>query len=827
MMTSPLAWRMYDHTLIFPADSLLNAWILSWDYHTLFTRPLDLFNANIFFPAAGTLALSEHMLGNLLIFGPVMFLTRNPIMAANAVVLASFVLSGVTMFALARSWTGRAFPSFVAGVIWAFAPPRIGQLGHMQLLSVQWIPLMVLFGDRFLRSGSLYAGLLAASFYMIQVLSSYYVGYAASLLAASYIAYVLLTDPASRRRTTLINAILLAVVVTSVIMPLSYPYLRQKRDFGLLSNDPRSVIALSADAAVSFLSIPWYGKNIYQGILGRFQSSAYAWEKWLFPGVLPIMLALIPTAALIRRLVRRRSAENPVAQRVAGRWGHHTACLHLLLIVVSFLMALGPYLVINGHVTSMPMPYLVFSWLVPGFSSMRVPARFGLLVPFGLAVLAGFGTAQLLDALEPAFARRPGLQRAARLTVASLLMAGLVVEFHFSPIPMDPIETGASIPATYRWLARQPRDGAVLEIPWSIPGDRWQDAIVRARYVYFSAYHRQPLVDGYSGYAPPSYDEIVGRLDRGPDRETIDYLGALGVRWVILHTAPESDQADHWEPARLLGLGLTPAAIFGSDIVYQLPRMETATTLDATIIAGNPLPAGRPVMLGLQLESRDRPWARPRSAAAWGAFVEWQDSRSGRSAAERVQLAPPLVVEPTHTAVISLPVHAPAAHGRYAVRLLSHSLGIDAPPVPVEVRGGPIPTSRDAPQLLSVSYVLERQVVGPTASEPLDVRLEARNTGQAVWLASGKGGRGMVRLAWRWLDEEGKTDSTGREPLRYDLFPGQTYVFTPRIIAPRTPGPYTLELGLVSEWVAWFSARGVPPVRLSLTVDTRKPTSSR
>lgn len=107
LMTHPLFFWMKDHTLIFPVDSLLNTWILTWDYHALGSRPLELFNANIFYPARNSLALSEHMIGNLPIFAPLMFLTQNPILAANGVVFASFVLSGISMFALVRYWTGR------------------------------------------------------------------------------------------------------------------------------------------------------------------------------------------------------------------------------------------------------------------------------------------------------------------------------------------------------------------------------------------------------------------------------------------------------------------------------------------------------------------------------------------------------------------------------------------------------------------------------------------------------------------------------------------------------------------------------------------------
>ena len=822
LMTAPLAWRMADHTLIFPPDSLLNAWILSWDYRALLAQPFALFDANIFFPAQGTLALSEHMLANLVVSAPVMAATGNPVLAANAVVLASFVLSGAFMFVLVRSWTGRAFPAFVAGLIWAFAPPRIGQLGHMQLLSVQWLPLVVLYGGRFLRSGSRRAGVLAVVFYVLQVLSSYYVGYAVTVVLACYVAYALLVGGASRRTRTLAEAAILLLLAGAVIVTVSWPYLRLKRDFGLLGSDLDYVVALSADLARSFLSVPAYGKNGYQSLLARFQSPEYGWEKWLYPGLLPIVLALIPIAGLLVHLVRRRQPSPEPAEASRSRSTRHLTAVHALIALVCLILALGPYLVINGHVTGVPLPYLALSRLVPGFSSMRVPARFGLLALFGLSVLAGLGTARLLDALDARARSRawPGAgARAARWATSSAIVLVLLAEFHFAPIPMDPIETSGSIPEVYRWLARQPSGGAVLEIPWAIPHDPLRDAVVRARYVYFSAYHRQPLVNGYSGYAPPSYAEITGRLGRGPDGETIAYLAALGVRRLIHHGDVRSDRVDRWQPARLRALGLVELARFGADTVFLVPAVETAPRLEGAVLTATTLPAGHPLTLGLECTSRHGSWARPPSSAAWHARVVWQDARSGSLIEDLRSFVPPLVVEAGRARVVGVATRTPTIPGRYALRVQWPSLAATTDPVLVDVREGPSPTSSDAPQLLSAGYDLSHQAGNPAASRPFALRLAALNSGRAVWLAQPRAGRGNVRLAWQWIDSGGRGHAPGREPLSHDVFPDQTYVFIPDVTAPSTPGRYTLEIGLVSEWVAWFSASGVQPLRVPLTVE--------
>jgi hypothetical protein len=301
VLTNPLLWKLTDHTLIHPADSLLNVWILSWDYHALASNPLGLFEASIFYPAKRALTFSEHMLGSVPLFAAAMSVTGNPILATNFVVVASFILSATTMFAFIFYWTHRFLPALIAGMIYAFAPPRIGRLSHMQLLSFQWLPLVFLFGHRFLESGSMRAGFLACGFYIVQVLTSYYIGYMVTVLLICFGAYYAIVF-GSLRDPGMIGKIAFLVLLAAVlIVPLSLPYVLQKRDTGLLAPDRAFLISTSADLASSFLSVPTYGRSVYHQLLAGFQSREYAWEKWLFPGAIPVLLAAVAVAGSCRR----------------------------------------------------------------------------------------------------------------------------------------------------------------------------------------------------------------------------------------------------------------------------------------------------------------------------------------------------------------------------------------------------------------------------------------------------------------------------------------------------------------------------------------------
>lgn len=54
--------------------------------------------------------------------------------------------------------------------------------------------------------------------------------------------------------------------------------------------------------------------------------------------------------------------------------------------------------------------------------------------------------------------------------------------------------------------------------------------------MYYATRHWQPLVNGYSGFAPPSYLELLDRLRSFPDEGSIAYLRARGVRYLLVHS---------------------------------------------------------------------------------------------------------------------------------------------------------------------------------------------------------------------------------------------------------------------------------------------------
>ncbi|MCB0195109.1 MAG: hypothetical protein KDJ65_24390 [Anaerolineae bacterium] len=149
-LTWPLVTRMATAVPNDIGDPLLNTWILAWDHHALLTQPLRLFDANIFHPLPRTLAYSEHLISSAGLMLPLQGLIGEPVVIYNLSLLISFPLAAFGMYLLVLHWTHSRSAAFIAGLIFGFAPYRFAAVAHLQLLTFQWLPLAVLFLDKFM-----------------------------------------------------------------------------------------------------------------------------------------------------------------------------------------------------------------------------------------------------------------------------------------------------------------------------------------------------------------------------------------------------------------------------------------------------------------------------------------------------------------------------------------------------------------------------------------------------------------------------------------------------------------------------------------------------
>ena len=97
-----------------PGDPLLTAAILKWNAtHVPLTDAWYQFP--IFYPTRDTLTFSEHLLGLSVIASPIYWLTGDLVITYNLVLLLTFPLCAMAMYALVYRLTGSAAGAFVAG----------------------------------------------------------------------------------------------------------------------------------------------------------------------------------------------------------------------------------------------------------------------------------------------------------------------------------------------------------------------------------------------------------------------------------------------------------------------------------------------------------------------------------------------------------------------------------------------------------------------------------------------------------------------------------------------------------------------------------------
>src|SRR5262249_18547342 len=171
--------------------------------------------------------------------------------------------------------------------------------------------------------------------------------------------------------------------------------------------------------------------------------------------------------------------------------GYSTRLAYLLGLLIAFDVSLGFHGVLYRA---------LYDYFVP-FRALRIPARMGLMVGFSLAVLAGFGALRLGGRLRSAGPRR---------TASVLIAAVLLLEYASRPLPLwtAPPEP----PEAYADILRDRGDGPTAVI-FEFPTGHMEDP----EYLYYSAFHGQYLVNGYSGFFPPSSAKIVRAIPNFPD----------------------------------------------------------------------------------------------------------------------------------------------------------------------------------------------------------------------------------------------------------------------------------------------------------------------
>lgn len=584
VMTWPLARRF---TTAIPGDGFdgwQNYWNLWWMKLALVDRLQSPYVTDLLYYPTGV-SLYFHTLNpiNGLITLPVQ-LVAGLIPAYNTVVLISWVLGGYGMFLLAAWLLSRMEPrhagspaqrmaAFTAGVVYTFAPFHMAHLlGHMQVMSLQWLPFYLLDllaaiersrrGQPWMRRAAR-AGLFLA----LAGLSDWYFVLYLFLFTGLVVIWQgveTLTNPgqsivvqpisvdeakqtvvvrvhgltelargwARRLVAVLMPAMVAGGIFALLLSPILAPMVREALNYSFMVRPSSDLYILSA-SLLDFLA-PNRLHPLFRAASATWPGNQIAplSERTISIGYVALLLAVV---ALWRE------------RKYAIFWG--VAGLLFLLL------ALGPRLHLGnitwaeipdgGGATTEWTPYSLLNRFVPFMRISRSVSRFALPVQLSVAVPAAMG---LAVALRGRSTRRIMLMGAA---VLGLILA----EYWVAPYPLSPPDT----PAYYTELAKG--QGALLNLPMNYD---------RPGYLLYQTIHQRPLTVAYI-----SRDDPRTLTERAPVLQHLRHLGAD-----ILEVDPAQVGA-----TVLADLGVTSVVLDRYKMPGGLER-EYTTALAAAIFAG-------------------------------------------------------------------------------------------------------------------------------------------------------------------------------------------------------------------------------------------------
>jgi hypothetical protein len=533
-------------------DPALQAWQMAWSGHILTTDPTMLWQADTSYPERYSFAFSDTLLG----YAPVGMIGHGPVAAVVRYnIMYVLVQAGASFgaYALLRQLGAGRAGSSLAAVAFAYAPWRLAQAGHLQVLSTGGIALALAmlarghawslrYGYRPQRSnaGWALAGWLVAAWQLT-------LGFGIGLPFAYLLLGVMLAVAVSRAWRALLRSAQppfprrLAVadaagglLFVGVGLFMAFPYF-QVAEIYPQARQPVHTVEVFSPGVEGFLIAP--ADSLLWGGLHASARATLGWptESTLLPGFTLIILAVVGMFSSVWTIRARR-------------WLFAGTVLTVVLGIGTHFFGGRPgYLTLYDH--------------LPGWDGLRTPGRLVLWTTLLLGVLAAGAISALVAHVAESAAGAGGAADAKRtawwrrLAAAGPLALVLFEGLNITPHPVVPTR-----PAALRTAG-----APVLVLPSSYAADE--------KVMLWSTERFQPVVNGVSSFALPRRERIRDLTQTFPDAASVAALRELGVTSVVV--LRNQVAGTPWEgvldtpPASLTGLGVTRDD-HGDAVVFHL-----------------------------------------------------------------------------------------------------------------------------------------------------------------------------------------------------------------------------------------------------------------
>ncbi len=472
-MTYPVAANFSTDIASFTADGYIFYWILWWFKKSI----LDLgtfptFTNLLFYPHGVSLAnnVLTPYAGFLGI--PLQYL-MNLTATFNLIHLSAFTLAGYGAYRLTFYFTKDHAASFLAGLVYAFAPIHmLHSHFHLDLTNTQFIPFYALYLFRLADEPRAKNALIAGAFLALTAFSSWNYFVFDLILTAIFLIYFFFRE---REKVAAGSFPGLFCLMGGAAFLIASPFLvPMMRD--ILSG----AVELSFESAGS-------GARGYSADLAAFFLPSNLHPLWRdFPnpvGLYARLAGITPEKTVF--LGYTAMALGLIAVLRAGRDGRSRVIFWLVSLFAFMALALGPDLQVLGE-ERLGFTRLPYNWFIqntPFLRGIRVPARIAVMCALSVSVLAGWGLSIIARESKPP----------RRALIAGGAMVLVLFEFMAAPA----LSTVPEAPPVYQKIAREPGNFALLEVPVALPQNTYL-------YMMYQTVHHKPIVSGEVARIPSS-----------------------------------------------------------------------------------------------------------------------------------------------------------------------------------------------------------------------------------------------------------------------------------------------------------------------------------
>ena len=480
-VTQPHYWMKFSTEFyIDKGDGFQNIWNIWWVNHSVGQGKSPYFTTMLHWPhGVSLLPQTMNIINGLMGIPLINWLGLSLVQTTNVIILLTYIGSGVTMLWFVFKLVGKYWPAIIAGALFTFSTYHLAHgKGHMQLMTMQYIPLFLLAFWLLVQKMRYRYAVLAALALFLVLLSDYYYFFWSVLLGAMYVGWQLYRKELKVNAQNIKVMAVFAILSLALTLPLVRALLHLNKvdpllgahDAAMFSLDPLTIFIPGGTWQWAELT-SWHWKHL-----------AFSAETSVFFGY--ALLALLAIAFARTFFYKKKEFKAP-------KWLN----FWWIVLFVFGLLSLGPHPYTFGRsLESIPLPYFFLESIFPTLKLSGMPVRW-ILISLMAAIIIG---AYMLARLD------------LKTQKGRALLAIFIAVTFIDLAPMNlPITNAADSTPPYVHHLKTLPTGAVIDNAATTDADQ----------LFHQTTHLKPMAFGYITRLPQSVSDkdfhIFAALEQG------------------------------------------------------------------------------------------------------------------------------------------------------------------------------------------------------------------------------------------------------------------------------------------------------------------------